>query len=177
MVLQANRRQVRVAETEKSGNKRRYWDPADGMWTAPLAANASAERFYTRTKGFKLDPPGEPDEWAIYANTERLENHNPDPRAREALKANAFAGPFPMGAKTTVCRCEGWRGKNCKTWEDHYATAGLVVHHMHKDDAGDGSPVGEINILDLVARLQAEGYKIEKDTDGDNDNSQEESGA
>ena len=134
MVQQGTRPTVRTEEMITSGEKRRYWDPADGLWTHQLAGNASAERFYTRTKGFLLQPPGE---LAIYVNNELLDSKHPDMRQREIDKQKAYAGPYPVGEKKTICRCSQWFDKNCDTWDEHYGRLDLLVHHLVKDEMSD----------------------------------------
>ena len=170
MVQQGISPTVRIEEMITSGEKRRYWDPTTGRWTPPLAGNASAERFYTRTKSFLLQPPGE---LAIYVNNDRLESKNPDPRQRERDKQNAFTGPYPIGEKKTICRCSELVDKNCDTWEEHYGQLGLFVHHMVKDEMSDRAiSMTEDDISAVVDRLASQGYKLVKEDDGNNDNSQ-----
>lgn len=163
MTMQTKRR-VRTEERNPPGHKRRYWDPKDGLWTHPLGGNASMERFYIRVKGFMLVPPGE---LAIYAVTRKLESRNPDPRARAEEQANAFAGPFPIGEKTTTCNCLIWHGKNCTTWEQHYLKKDLVVHHMVKDEQEPSAiDLSQINVLELVELFKEKGYTLVKDDEG-----------
>ena len=170
MVQQGIRPTIRTEEMITSGEKRRYWDPADGLWTHQLAGNASAERFYTRTKGFLLQPPGE---LAIYVNDNLLTSKHPDARQRDIDKQRAYAGPYPIGEKKTICRCSQWFDKNCDTWEEHYGRLGLFVHHMVKDEASDRAiSMTEDDISAVVDRLASQGYKLVKEDDGNNDNSQ-----
>ena len=169
MVLQRTRRGVRVEE--RVGTKKRYWDPRDGTWTGPLGGSASEQLFYQR-KGYLQTPPGD---LAIYANPALLESTNPDPAQRELEKASAFMGPFPTGEKTTLCRCPS----NCETWEAHYERKNLRVHHLVKDEmSAAAAAFSDDDIAALVERLADQGYRLVKEEpDGDNDNSEEESGA
>jgi len=181
--------QQQVRSEVRSGTKRRYWNPADGHWTLPLASSASEERFYVRTKGYLLMPPGE---LAIYVSPRARDSQNPDPRERAREQAKALTPPLPTGEKTIPCPCGRQFGKVCATWEEHYKHKGWVVDHMLKDEVPDqGKTLTDGDIAAVVERLVSQGYKITKDepvlepeaqapqepeaqADGDNDNSTEE---
>ena len=136
---------VRV-EQRAGPNRRRYWDPSDGRWTHPLQDNASMERFYTRVKGFLLEPPGP---LAIYVNPVLRDNRDPAPRIRAERIRRAYDGPFPTGLKDTACNC----GSNCDNWEQHYEKLGLEFDHWLADEVEDSMPT-RADFLELQSMIR-----------------------
>lgn len=170
-----------VQQTEKGipglrineGQKYRYWDPRDGQYTHPLAANPSAKIFYTERKGFLMKPPGR---LAWYVNPKKQDSHHPDPVEREREKSIAVVGPFPTGEKLTICRC----AQNCKNWPEHYKKQDLEFLRF-EDEPEDPKELSDMEVDSILKSLERRGYRMEKvpveeESHGDNDNSQEGSG-
>lgn len=165
-------------EVIQEGQKHRYWDPKDGQYTHPLAANPSAKIFYTEKKGFMMKPAGK---LAWYVNLEAQNSQSPDPLERARRKAKAVAGPFPIGEKETICNCKESNGRaiNCATWEDHYRRYKLEFMRLENEP----EPARELSsddVASIVKSLATHGYEVIKSGkaqkgNGNNDNSQKKS--
>jgi hypothetical protein len=158
MTQPAVRNRIRLNVTE--GQKQRYWRPSDGMWTELLAGNASSERYYTRIKGFMMEPPGE---LAMYVNPETRDNRNADPRTRAEISAKSRMGPLPTGAKGSYL-CHGHEG--CGTWETHYGRLGMEIDYMMKDaPAQTVRNLTDDDVTAVIKRLESQGLRLVKDGD------------